>query len=80
MSVSPAILDTVGRLVAFDSTSRKSNLHIIDYLKETLSGLGADCRLTHDDEGKKARDRPGAAIPISWSSATGNCSGAVRPT
>lgn len=70
MSVSPAVLETVSRLVAFDSTSRKSNLHIIDYLKETLTGLGAECRLTHDDEGKKANlyaslgpaDRPGIML------------------
>jgi acetylornithine deacetylase len=70
MSISPAVLETVGRLVAFDSTSRKSNLDLIDYLKHTLSGLGAECRLTHDDSGKKANlyatlgptDRPGVML------------------
>jgi len=70
MSITPAVLDTVGRLVAFDSTSRKSNLHIIDFLKERLASLGAECRLTHDDEGKKANlyaslgptDRPGIML------------------
>ena len=70
MSVTPAVLETVSRLVAFDSTSRKSNLHIIDYLKDRLMGLGAECRLTHDDEGGKANlyatlgpsDRPGIML------------------
>ena len=70
MSVSPQVLETVSRLVAFDSTSRNSNLHIIDYLKDTLSALGADCRLTHDDDGRKANlyatlgptDRPGVML------------------
>jgi len=70
MSISPAVLETVGRLVGFDSTSRKSNLEVIDYLKDTLSGLGAECRLTHDDSGRKANlyatlgptDRPGVML------------------
>lgn len=70
MSVTPAVIETVSRLVAFDSTSRNSNLHIIDYLKDILSGLGADCRLTHNDDGKKANlyatlgpaDRPGIML------------------
>ena len=70
MNVSPPVLETVDRLVAFDSTSRKSNLHIIDYLKDRLTSLGADCRLTHNDDGKKANlyaslgpaDRPGIML------------------
>jgi len=70
MSISPAVLETVSRLVGFDSTSRKSNLEVIDYLKDTLSALGAECRLTHDDSGKKANlyatlgptDRPGVML------------------
>jgi acetylornithine deacetylase len=70
MSISTTVLETIGRLVAFDSTSRKSNLEIIDYLKDSLSALGADCRLTHDDAGKKANlyatlgpsDRPGVML------------------
>jgi len=70
MSVTPDVIETVGHLVAFDSTSRNSNLHIIDYLKDRLTGLGADCRLTHDDDGRKANlyatlgpsDRPGIML------------------
>ena len=42
MTISPAALDTIERLVGFDSTSRKSNLEIIDYLKDRLEGLGAE--------------------------------------
>jgi acetylornithine deacetylase len=70
MSISPAILETIERLVGYDSTSRKSNLEIIDYLKDTLEKLGADCRLTRNEDGKKANlyatlgptDRPGVML------------------
>ncbi len=70
MNISPGVLETVERLVGYDSTSRKSNLEIIDYLKDTLSALGAECRLTHNDDGKKANlyatlgpsDRPGVML------------------
>jgi acetylornithine deacetylase len=70
MSITPAVLETVSRLVAFDSTSRRSNLHIIDYLKDRLTSLGAECRLTHNDDGNKANlyatlgptDRPGIML------------------
>jgi len=70
MTVSPAVLETVERLVGFDSTSRKSNLEIIDYLKDRLDGLGAECRLTRNDDGSKANlyatlgptDRPGIML------------------
>ncbi len=54
MTISPKVLETVSTLVSFDTTSRKSNLDLIDFLKDTLSDLGADCRLTHDDDGRKA--------------------------
>jgi len=70
MTVSPAVLETVERLVGFDSTSRKSNLEIIDYLKDRLDGLGAECRLTRNEDGSKANlyatlgptDRPGIML------------------
>lgn len=54
MTISPKVIETVEKLVAFDTTSRKSNLDLIDFLKDTLSTLGANCRLTHDDGGRKA--------------------------
>ena len=42
------------RLIAFDTTSRNSNLDLIEFAAEMLRGLGARIRLTHDDAGKKA--------------------------
>ena len=70
MSVSPEIKSMIARLVAFDSTSRNSNLALIDYLREYLAALGAECRLTYDDDERKANlyatlgptDRPGVML------------------
>ena len=64
------IIPTLARLVGFDSTSRNSNLDLIHYLRDRLQGLGAECRLTFDDEGRKAnlyaslgpRDVPGIVL------------------
>jgi len=58
------------RLVAFDTTSRNSNLALIDMAAETLSHLGADIRLTWNDSVTKANlfatlgpaDRPGIVL------------------
>jgi len=58
------------RLVAFDTTSRNSNLALIDMAAELLSGLGADIRLTWNDSVTKANlfatlgpaDRPGIVL------------------
>lgn len=41
-------------LLAFDTTSRESNLEMIDYINRFLSGFGIECRLFYDDDGKKA--------------------------
>jgi len=48
------IKEEIARLVAFDSTSRNSNLDLIDYLRDRLTALGAECHLTYDDQGRKA--------------------------
>lgn len=40
-------------LLAFDTTSRESNLEMIDYINRFLSGFGIECRLFYDDDGKK---------------------------
>lgn len=42
------------RLVAFDTTSRHSNLALIDDARSTLETLGFSTRLTHNEEGDKA--------------------------
>lgn len=64
------IVAMLDRLVAFDTTSRNSNLALIDMAAETLAGLGADIRLTWNDSVTKANlfatlgpaDRPGIVL------------------
>ncbi len=41
-------------LVAFDTTSRESNLALIDFCWRYLSGLGVTCELMHNAERSKA--------------------------
>ena len=48
---STEILD---RLVAFDTTSRNSNLELIGWVREYLDGHGVGYRLSHDASGGKA--------------------------
>ena len=47
-------IDMIGRLVAFPTVSRDSNLDLIDFVRETLRPHGADVRITFDDERRKA--------------------------
>src|SRR6202012_2017451 len=49
-----AALDLVKRLIAFDTTSRLSNLALIDFAQELLEQSGARCRRSYDASGKKA--------------------------
>ncbi len=49
----PAI-DTVRDLIGFDTTSRDSNLKLIDYAQGLLERSGARCRRTSDASGQKA--------------------------
>ncbi len=73
----PASLDNrelLARLVAFDTTSRLSNLGLIDFVRDYLDGFGVTSDLVANDEGTKANlfasigptDRPG----IVWSGHT----------
>jgi acetylornithine deacetylase len=41
-------------LVAFDTTSRESNLALIDWARTYLESYGAQCTLTYDDDRRKA--------------------------
>ncbi len=41
-------------LIFFDTTSRESNLAIIEHIQSYLDNLGIDSRLTHDETGTKA--------------------------
>jgi len=63
-------MDMIRRLVAFDTTSRNSNLELIHFVSDYLGELGVESRLVHDETGAKAnlyatlgpRDRPGIAL------------------
>lgn len=46
--------DMIQRLIAFDTTSRESNLGLIEWVRDWLRGYGIECRLTYDAAGKKA--------------------------
>ncbi|HEU4548106.1 MAG TPA: acetylornithine deacetylase [Rhizomicrobium sp.] len=51
---SGAALDLVMDLIAFDTTSRDSNLALIDYAETLLGKAGARCRRSYDQTGRKA--------------------------
>src|SRR5215831_15131592 len=51
---SPAPLEIVKRLIAFDTTSRNSNLELIEFAAAILEAAGAKTRLTLDDARTKA--------------------------
>ena len=47
-------LEFIEKLVGFDTTSRESNLELISYVQDYLSGLGVESLLVENDEGSKA--------------------------
>ncbi len=52
-----ASLDTrsiLARLVAFDTTSARSNLDLVEFVRATLAGQGVESRLVFDASGAKA--------------------------
>lgn len=63
-------LAMIERLIGFDTTSYKSNLHFIGFAADLLGSLGAKIRLTYDDSQGKANlfatigpdDRPGIVL------------------
>jgi acetylornithine deacetylase len=65
-----AILTLLERLVGFDTTSRNSNLDLIEFAETWLAGQGARCRRVPNADGSKANllasfgplDRPGAIL------------------
>ncbi len=46
--------DLLAKLIAFDTTSRNSNLALIDFVRDYLSEHGVDSLLIHNEDGKKA--------------------------
>ena len=63
-------IDLIKRLIAFDTTSRNSNLALMEFVGDYLQDLGVASELVHNDEGTKANlyatlgpaDRPGIAL------------------
>src|SRR5215467_10181888 len=47
-------VEMLRRLVAFDTTSRNSNLALIEYVQSYLKGHGVDSKLVPSEDGKKA--------------------------
>jgi len=47
-------LDWIRTLIGFDTTSRNSNLDLIEHVRAYLAGLGVDSRLVYDDDKRKA--------------------------
>ena len=47
-------IEMIKKLVSFDTTSRASNLQLIDFVAEYLSTLGVESHLIHDESGEKA--------------------------
>jgi acetylornithine deacetylase len=63
------VVELLRRLVAFDTTSRNSNLELVRWAVSQLEAIGARIRLTYDDSRTKANllasfgpDRPGGIL------------------
>ncbi len=62
--------EMLSRLIAYDTTSRNSNLALIDFVRDYLDRLGVASELVFDDSGAKAnllatigpQDRPGIVL------------------
>jgi acetylornithine deacetylase len=66
----PASLEWIRTLVGFDTTSRDSNLELIEHVRAYLADLGVESQLVYDAENRKANlyatlgpaDRPGIML------------------
>jgi acetylornithine deacetylase len=67
---SPKTLELIDTLIGFDTTSRHSNLELIEFIRAYLGDLGVESELVYDASGAKANlyatlgptDRPGYAL------------------
>jgi acetylornithine deacetylase len=50
----PTSLEMIRKLIGFPTVSRDSNLQLIHFARDFLEDLGAEARLTHDDDKRKA--------------------------
>jgi acetylornithine deacetylase len=69
MSTAPSSVDMLKRLVAFDTTSRNSNLELIHYIRDYLDDFGVSSTLVPSEDGRKANlfatigpDREGGVV------------------
>ena len=70
MSDYPRSMEMLRRLIAFDTTSRNSNLELVDFVRDHLDRFGIASELIPDATGKKAnlfatigpKDRPGICL------------------
>ena len=69
MSTAPSSIDMLKRLVAFDTTSRNSNLELIHYIRDYFADFGVESTLVPNAEGTKANlfasigpDREGGVV------------------
>ncbi len=70
MSTEPASLPLIRQLIGFDTTSRNSNLELIEFVRGYLQDLGVKSELVYDATGKKANlyatlgptDKPGLVL------------------
>ena len=53
-AIRPEILAMIERLIAFDTTSRDSNLGLIEWVRDYVKGYGFASRLTYDGSSRKA--------------------------
>lgn len=68
--IKPETHALIERLIGFDTTSRASNLGLIEWARDYLKGHGIDSRLTYDAAGNKANlfatvqrgDKPGIVL------------------
>ncbi len=69
-AIRPESRAMIERLIAFDTTSRNSNLDLIHFIRDYLADLGIAATLVHDADGRKANlyatlgpsDRGGVAL------------------
>ena len=69
-SSQPPSVELLEQLIAFDTTSRNSNLNLIHFVRDYLHGLDIGCDLVFDESGEKAnlyatigpKDRGGIAL------------------
>jgi acetylornithine deacetylase len=54
MPIKAETWDLIQRLVGFDTTSRGSNLGLVEWVRDWLKGFGVESRLTYDSSGTKA--------------------------